>query len=113
MPPNNYAMPAKDLIDKQIAYRYYMHRSVDELNTFLSTGIMPQHESKPYVSKEEYMRQMNAEKAQQSVPNSVPNVSTYTPPATPYPTSVSSAQSVSRNDDVFIDPFESIKPRRV
>lgn len=120
LPPNNYAKPDASLIDKKIGYRYYMHRTVDELNTFYATGTMPAHESKPYVSKEEYMRQRNASNPQQSAQTSCANNS-QVQKAQSVPTYAPVNQTVARPvvattadaDDVFIDPFESAKPRRV
>lgn len=66
--PTQFAEPAKELIDKQIAVRYSMKRSNDEIKTFLETGSFP--ERKPFIPKDEYFKQKDA--AKQSTQNSGP-----------------------------------------
>lgn len=55
MNPAGYAEVDKNLIDQQLAYRYSMKRSNNEIQTFLETGTFP--ERKPFVPKEEYFKQ--------------------------------------------------------
>lgn len=100
---NMYAPVNKDLVDEKVAYRCYMTRSVDELKQFVATGVMPAHESKPYVPKEEYMAKKNATNA----PTPMANANTYA--------NAPKTNEVPKNtpmDDPFIDPF-SAPMRRV
>lgn len=89
MPPQTFPPVDKSLVDKNIAYRFYMHRSVEELNRFLSTGVMPPHENKGYVSKEEYFKRMN------EGTTTPPTQPTYTPYVVPTQTPYSSASPQS------------------
>lgn len=105
MPPQNFPPVDKSIVDKNIAYRFYMHRSIEELNRFLSTGVMPPHESKGYVSKEEYFKKMN-EGATSSTQ------STYTPPTQPTyaPYAVPSQQPYSRTSAQNPYPYGQSTP---
>ena len=113
---NLYAPVNKELVDKKIAYRCYITRSVSELTQFLSTGVLPAHETKPFIPKEQYLAQKNAGSAQvynrtalqqQKQSPSVQNNSFVNQNAT-YGNSANqfnASHSQTTNDDVFIDPF--------
>lgn len=58
----NYAEVDKKLNDQKLCYRFYLTRSVDELKQFVTTGVMPKHES-TFIPKEEYKKQKAAEAA--------------------------------------------------
>jgi hypothetical protein len=110
LPPNNYAQAESSLIDKKIGFRYYMHRSIDELKSFYSTGVMPAHETKPFVSKEEYMKQRNNNGGNSGYNKGSENK---TAPVQSAVQKNVKEQVTAEDDDVFIDPFASAKPRRV
>lgn len=55
LPPDKYTMPAGVTVDEKVAYRFYRSRSVDEMNEFYRTGVLPDHKS-TYVPKEEYFK---------------------------------------------------------
>lgn len=59
--PNQYQDVDAALVDKKLAFRYVMRRDNNDISAFLKTGEFP--ERKPYVPKEEYMKQKEAEKA--------------------------------------------------
>ena len=55
--PNNFArVDISSMIDKNVAYRFYMTRNNDEINQFINTGVMPQHKSN-FIPKEEWKKQ--------------------------------------------------------
>lgn len=100
-----YEAVSPDLIDKKIAYRFYVTRSNDELSEFLSTGIMPEHKS-TYVPKEEYFKNKDAQ--QSSQPKS--SAQTYQKPvAKPAVKASTPTNNPSASD--FTDPF-AVKPSR-
>lgn len=61
-----YAPVNTELVDIKVAYRRYMTRSADELKQFLAEGIMPPHEKKQFIPKEQYMAQRNAQSNNQT-----------------------------------------------
>ena len=76
MPPQKYPAVDKALVEKKVAYRCFMTRSNDELNEFFATGVMPKHEKKEFLSKEEYAKKKAEERA------NAPAIATATTPAT-------------------------------
>ena len=98
LPGNSYAPVDASRIDKNLGYRCYMHRDAKELEEFFQTGVMPAHESKPFVSKEEYFKNKESN-TQKSAPTT--------------PTIAPKAASPKVDDDPFLDPFAPATPRRV
>ena len=72
MPPQTFPPINRELVDVKISYRFYMHRSAEELSQFLTTGVMPTHESKSFMSKEEYFKALEKSGGAQPTPNAVP-----------------------------------------
>lgn len=114
--PNMYEAVDSELIDKKIAYRFYMTRSADELREFITTGVMPEHKSN-FVPKDEYFKNKNNQQAQtaQSA-GAKPSYSTAQSTQTPKIDFAKAAQKVKTadvkvDDDVFSDPF-LVKPSR-
>lgn len=60
-----------DLVDKKVAYRCFVSRTVEELQQFLTTGQMPEHK-KNFVPKEQYKanKQSHAPQNAQNAPYS-------------------------------------------
>ena len=80
LPPKNYGEVDKSLVDKKIAYRCFLTRSAEEIESFLTTGVMPEHKSN-YVPKEQYM----AQRAKANTP-ATPKPATPAPQPAPAPT---------------------------
>jgi hypothetical protein len=62
MPPTSYESINQELIDKSIAYRFYMSRKQDEIDTFLATGEFPirnKEQKQEYIPKSEYKKDTN------------------------------------------------------
>lgn len=105
-----------ELINKNIAYRFYMTRSADELKEFLTTGVMPVHKSN-FVPKDEYF------KAKETDSNSTYAQKAGTFNAQPKPQSKFPSNNTmhqenttppvkkTSNEGVFSDPF-LVKPSR-
>ena len=61
MPPTNYAPIDKEIIDKSIAYRFYMSRKQEEIEEFLAKGSFPvrnKEQKQEYVPKSEYKKEV-------------------------------------------------------
>lgn len=71
--PKQYEAVNKELVGKNVAYRCFMTRSNDELSQFLNTGVMPKHEKKEYLSKEEYAKKKAAESSKENKPSEFEN----------------------------------------
>lgn len=97
LPGNSYGPAPENSVDVKLGYRCYMHRTADELNKFYETGVMPPHETKPFVPKEEYFKNKpTAEKTGRVIPtDNAPKVNAVV------------------DDDPFLDPFSTTVPRRV
>ena len=70
LPQNKYPMPSSissENIDESVAYRISSYRSVDELEKFVETGVLPDHVKKQstWIPKEEWVKKKNEEKNQQ------------------------------------------------
>lgn len=53
--PSSYPQVQNTLIDNKLAYRFYLTRSADELNTFINTGVLPDHIKKQNQSNQSYV----------------------------------------------------------
>lgn len=63
LPAKKYADVDKTLVDEELAKFYSLKRNKEEIETFLNTGKFP--ERKPFIPKEEYLKQKNAQQNQQ------------------------------------------------
>lgn len=103
LPPTNYQPVDAALKDQKLAYRYYLTRSAEDMNTFLKTGIMPKKTppaNNNVVAKNEYFANPQTQQ-QQQITNTVPANNNSNP------FSVSSNQSMGDtvDDTPFFDPF--------
>lgn len=117
--PSSYQQVQNTLIDNKLAYRFYLTRNSDELNTFINTGVLPDHVKKQtqsnqvYMPKSENNLQFTAYQNNNEVNNQQNNQNnTATNPfANPFSNPFSNYQQQNnqeQNNQNFIDPF-SIK----
>ena len=107
-----------------MAYRFSLYRSADELNQFISTGVLPEHKKsqssgQPWLPKSEWIKQQNAKKEEAAADEAR---KAYEAASSKIDSSVSSSKCNNtcescdndadfEDDDQFIDPF--IHHRRV
>ena len=79
-------LPA-DMIDAKVAFRFYLYRSMEEIQQYMQTGILPPHTKKQPIPKEQYFaqqqsngRHMNEAQSAYTPPTNAP----YTPQANAY-----------------------------
>lgn len=61
MPPQNYKQVSNETnTDIKLAYMNYMTRSLEELNEFVKTGVIPPHKKKEMIPKEQWIAQQKA-----------------------------------------------------
>ena len=121
---SKYAPVDKSLINTNVAYRFSLYRSADELNQFISTGVLPEHKKsqssgQPWLPKSEWIKQQNAKKEEAAADEAR---KAYEAASSKIDSSVSSSKCNNtcescdnvadfEDDDQFIDPF--IHHRRV
>lgn len=110
--PKQFEQVDASLIDKSIAYRFYMTRSNDDISKFYETGEFPPKIKQDYTPKSDYKPAAEAPAP----------VATPTPKTTVAPTMTSTTDIMSDNSaftsfdvddsDPFANPF-SVTPRKV
>lgn len=100
--PMQYQPVDKSLIDMQLAKYYSMGRSAEEMQTYINTGAFP--ERKPYLPREEYLKQKENEKTSEQPEPATPaaepayTMSEQTP-----------ASDVIFDDDPFSNAFAKLR----
>lgn len=97
--PSKYPFPSelgKDVIDQDIAYRFYLYRSKEELEEFVKTGYLPEHVKKnsTYIPKSEYIKQQNEKKEKENLTSAMNSYVEH-----------HNQNNVNNDEDDFDDPF--------
>lgn len=59
-------VPSQEMVDKKVAFMFYLTRSVQEMMQFYATGVLPAHQRAEFIPKEQYVQQ------KQNAPQTMP-----------------------------------------
>lgn len=102
---SQYPAPDPNSIDVKISYRFFRSRSNEDINTFLTTGVLPEKPKSTFIPKEEYIKMKNQQNTAQPIQPQVQNVYPQINNAQTSGTSYNIPPSSATNDPFMSSPF--------